>query len=119
MNYSTNNVFAEISRSDDSVKTTLAVECTIRELVERGYMTMPKVSATPRGVAIYDRLRAQGFTPDREYARKYLQHRYGGDWQLLAQMVFTIWDEKIRDRGSQTCRDQSGGDKQIFAKIGG
>jgi hypothetical protein len=93
MNHSTNNVFAEISRSNDCVKTTLGVECAIRELAKRGYVTMAKVSATPRGVAIYDQLRAQGFTPDREYARKYLQQCIGGDWRVLAKMVFKLWDE--------------------------
>ena len=55
MDHSTNNVFAEISRSDDGVKTCLAIECAIRELVKRGYL-ITKVSVTPRGVAIYDQL---------------------------------------------------------------
>jgi hypothetical protein len=58
MNVPYDFAFAEISRCDDSMKTTLAVECAVRELVERGYLEMDKPVATPRGVAIYDQLRA-------------------------------------------------------------
>jgi len=105
MNVPYDIAFAEISRCDDSMKTTLAVECAVRELVERGYIDMAKPIATPRGVAIYDQLRAHGFVPDRKYAKECLKRHYGGNWRLLAKMIFKLWDEEI-----QTCRDQSGGD---------
>jgi len=110
VNFPYDRAFAEISRCDDSMKTTLAVECAVRELIDRGYIEMAKPIATPRGVAIYDQLRAHGFVPDREYARECLKRHYGGDWRLLAKMVFKLWDEEVRDSGAQTSRDHSGGD---------
>ena len=80
----------------DEVLTVVVVEVAIRELADRGLVTIEGgAAATPKAVAMYDQLRADGFKPLYYFAREYLRQRYETEWEVVLNAIALLWAGKL------------------------